>query len=68
MNENTSVYIFGGEPFPEPRHIYWNFVATSAERIEEAKQRWTDHQFPKIPGETGYVPLPPQNPNFTIKK
>jgi redox-sensitive bicupin YhaK (pirin superfamily) len=68
MNENTSVYIFGGEPFPEPRHIYWNFVATSAERIEEAKQRWTDQQFPKIPGETGYVPLPPQNPNFTIKK
>jgi len=68
MNENTTVYIFGGEAFPEPRHIYWNFVATSTELIEDAKQRWIDQTFPKIEGETGYVPLPPQNPNFNIKK
>lgn len=68
MNENTSVYIFGGEAFPEPRHIYWNFVATSTELIEDAKERWTAQTFPKIPGETGFVPLPPQNPNFNIKK
>lgn len=68
MAENTTVYIFGGEPFPEPRHIYWNFVATSAEKIEEAKERWTAQEFPKIPGETGFVPLPEQNLNFKIKK
>lgn len=68
MNENTTVYIFGGEAFPEPRHIYWNFVATEPEMIEDAKQRWTEQTFPTIPGETGYVPLPPQNPNFNIKK
>lgn len=68
MAENTTVYIFGGEPFPEPRHIYWNFVATSTEMIEEAKERWTAQEFPKIPGETGFVPLPEQNPNFNIKK
>ena len=68
MNENTTVYIFGGEAFPEPRHIYWNFVATSHELIEDAKERWTAQTFPKIPGETGFVPLPPQNPNFNIKK
>lgn len=68
MNENTTVYIFGGEPFPEPRHIYWNFVATSAELIEDAKQRWQQQEFPKIEGETGYVPLPPQNTNFKLKQ
>jgi len=68
MNENTTVYIFGGEPFPEPRHIYWNFVATSQEKIEAAKIRWQEHRFPSIEGEHGYVPLPDQNPNFNIKK
>jgi len=68
LHENTTVYIFGGEPFPEPRHIYWNFVATSPELIEDAKIRWQEQRFPKIEGEHGYVPLPEQNPNFNIKK
>lgn len=68
MNENTTVYIFGGAPFAEPRHIYWNFVATSTELIEEAKERWLKQVFPKIDGETGFVPLPEQNPNFNAKK
>ena len=68
INENTTVYIFGGEALPEPRHIYWNFVATSTELIEEAKKRWTKQDFPKIPGETGFVPLPPQNINFKPKQ
>lgn len=68
MNENTTIYIFGGTPFEEPRYIYWNFVATSAELIEDAKKRWQEQSFPKIEGETGYVPLPEQLKNFTIKK
>lgn len=68
MNDNTTVYIFGGEPFPEPRHIYWNFVATSHELIEDAKKRWVEQSFPKVPGETGFVPLPEQNMNFKPKQ
>ena len=67
INENSTVYIFGGQPFEEPRYIYWNFVASSAELIEEAKQRWTAQQFPHIPGETGFVPLPEEK-NFNLKK
>jgi redox-sensitive bicupin YhaK (pirin superfamily) len=55
---NSKVYIFGGEPFPEERFIYWNFVATSRELIDEAKERWVRQEFPKVPGETGFVPLP----------
>jgi len=68
MKENTTLYIFGGEPLPEPRHIYWNFVASSTAIIEDAKQRWITQEFPKIPNETGYVPLPEQNLNFNLKK
>ncbi|EDM35694.1 pirin-related protein [Pedobacter sp. BAL39] len=60
MQENTVVYIFGGDAFPEERFIYWNFVASSKEKIEEAKQRWQDQQFAPVPGETDFVPLPPQ--------
>lgn len=67
MAENTTVYIFGGEPFPEERYIYWNFVSSSKERIEKAKQDWVEQNFPKVPEETEYVPLPPQNPNIKIK-
>lgn len=58
IQANTTVYLFGGEPFPEERFIYWNFVATSVERIEEAKQQWRDQQFKMIEGETGFIPLP----------
>ncbi|MDI1255851.1 MAG: pirin family protein [Flavobacterium sp.] len=58
MAENTTVYIFGGDAFTEERLIYWNFVASSAELIEDAKQRWIAQTFPKVPGETEFVPLP----------
>lgn len=56
---NSTIYIFGGEPFPEERFIDWNFVATSKELIEEAKERWKAQTFPKIKGdETDYIPYP----------
>lgn len=58
MKPNTTVYIFGGEPFPEERFIFWNFVATSKDIIEKAKDDWRNHRFPKVTGDDGYVPLP----------
>lgn len=64
MTENTTVYIFGGEAFPEERFIYWNFVASSKERIEQAKQLWLEQAFGSVPGETGFVPLPSQGGNL----
>ena len=62
MEENTTVYIFGGTPFEEERFIYWNFVNSDKAVIEKAKTNW-EHQnldaFPKVPGdENDYVPLP----------
>ncbi len=56
---NSTIYIFGGEPFSESRLIDWNFVATSKELIEAAKQKWAAQTFPKIKGDdTEYIPYP----------
>lgn len=58
MDADTTVYIFGGAPFPEERYIYWNFVSSDKARIEQAKQDWEAQRFEKVPGETDFVPLP----------
>jgi redox-sensitive bicupin YhaK (pirin superfamily) len=54
----TRVMLLGGERFPTPRYIWWNFVASSQERIERAKEQWQRQQFPPVPGETEFIPLP----------
>src|SRR5690606_37210493 len=62
MNENTTVYLFGGMPFDEERFIYWNFVNSDKALFEEAKVNWENQHrdaFPLVPGdEQEYVPLP----------
>ncbi len=58
MKKGSIVYLFGGEPFPEQRFIYWNFVHSRKEKIDEAKERWKKKEFPAIPGDEGYIPLP----------
>jgi redox-sensitive bicupin YhaK (pirin superfamily) len=55
---NSTVYLFGGQPFPEEHFIFWNFVSSDKNLIEKAKQDWTAQTFPKVPGETEFVPLP----------
>lgn len=56
--EDARIAIIGGEHMPE-RHIEWNFVSSSRERIERAKQDWQAHRFPTVPGdEKEYIPLP----------
>ena len=57
---NSTVYIFGGDAFPEERFIDWNFVSSSKELIAAAKERWEAQLFDKIPGdEVEFVPYPP---------
>ena len=62
IGENTTVYLFGGKPFEEERFIFWNFVNSDKELIEQAKQNWFEQNleaFPKVPGDDEeYVPLP----------
>jgi redox-sensitive bicupin YhaK (pirin superfamily) len=47
-----------GEKMDGPRHIWWNFVASSKQRIEDAKQRWREQRFAAVPGDTEFIPLP----------
>ncbi|SEK43686.1 hypothetical protein SAMN04487910_0524 [Aquimarina amphilecti] len=58
LEPNTHVLLFGGQPFPEERHIYWNFVSSSKENLEKAKEKWRNKQFPKVPNDTSYVTMP----------
>jgi len=67
MNAGSTVYIFGGTPLPEDRLIYWNFVATDHEHIDHAKSMWQRQEFVPVPGETGYIPLPPEPKNLRMK-
>jgi hypothetical protein len=62
----TRLMLLGGEPLPEKRYIYWNFVSSRKERIEQAAQDWRDRQFPGVPGETEFIPLP-ASPPFRLK-
>jgi len=48
----------GGASADGPRHIWWNFVSSSRERIEQAKQDWRAGRFERVPGETEFIPLP----------
>ena len=53
------VMLCGGEAFTEPRHVWWNFVSSSRERITQAKHDWTDGRFPTVPGDDKeWIPIP----------
>ena len=58
--ENSRLVIFGGELIPH-RHVWWNFVSSSREKIEKAKQDWKAGRFSKVPGEVEFIPLPDDN-------
>ena len=57
-NSDCEYMIFGGEIFPEKRNIFWNFVSSSKERIEQAKDDWKSGRFPSVINETETIPLP----------
>ena len=56
---NAHFVIVGGAPMDGPRHIWWNFVSSRKERIEQAKADWKAGHFDKVPGdEIEFIPLP----------
>jgi redox-sensitive bicupin YhaK (pirin superfamily) len=56
---DTHLAIFGGATMDGPRHIWWNFVSSRKDRIEQAKAEWTAGRFGKVPGdEIEFIPLP----------
>jgi redox-sensitive bicupin YhaK (pirin superfamily) len=57
------VMLLGGEAMDGPRHIWWNFVSSSRERIEQAKEDWKAGRFAPVPEETEFIPLPESEPS-----
>lgn len=56
---DARVMLLGGEAFTTPRHVWWNFVSSSRDRINEAKQDWKDRKFPLVPGDSEeFIPIP----------
>jgi redox-sensitive bicupin YhaK (pirin superfamily) len=56
--EGAKLMLLGGAAIDGPRHIWWNFVSSSKERIEQAKADWRDGRFAKVPGDAEFIPLP----------
>lgn len=54
----TRAMLLGGEPLDGPRYLTWNFVSSSVERIEQAKDDWRAQRFARVPDETEFIPLP----------
>ena len=52
------VMLLGGAPLDGPRHIWWNFVSSSAARIERASDDWRAERFAAVPGDDERIPLP----------
>jgi redox-sensitive bicupin YhaK (pirin superfamily) len=58
-DSDAHIVIVGGAPMDGPRHIWWNFVSSRKERIEQAKAEWQAGHFGKVPGdEIEFIPLP----------
>jgi redox-sensitive bicupin YhaK (pirin superfamily) len=62
---SSRLVVVGGDPFPEPRHIWWNFVSSSETRIDRAARDWRERRgdpdgpFPLVPGdEAEFIPAP----------
>lgn len=57
--EDCRLILFGGAPLDGERHLWWNFVASTRERIEQAKADWQAQRFGSVPGdEEEFIPLP----------
>jgi redox-sensitive bicupin YhaK (pirin superfamily) len=54
----SRLMLVGGEPLDAPRFMWWNFVSSSKDRLEQAKADWKAGRFGAVPGETEFIPLP----------
>ena len=58
LDNGTQLLLFGGEPLSEEHYLLWNFVSHSKERLRQAKEDWQNKNFPKVPGDETYIPIP----------
>jgi redox-sensitive bicupin YhaK (pirin superfamily) len=59
---NARFMMLGGEPMDGPRFIWWNFVSSRKDRIEQAKADWKAARFDTVPGDSEFIPLPESEP------
>jgi redox-sensitive bicupin YhaK (pirin superfamily) len=57
-SRHSRLLFLGGAPMEGARYIWWNFVSSRKERIEEAKEDWKSGRFQPVPGESEFIPLP----------
>jgi redox-sensitive bicupin YhaK (pirin superfamily) len=58
-DSDCRVMLLGGEAFKTQRHVWWNFVSSSRDRINQAKDDWKAGNFPKVPGDDAeFIPIP----------
>ena len=60
--EGARLLLLGGAAMDGPRFIFWNFVSSSRERIEQAKADWKAARFDTVPGDSEFIPLPEPEP------
>lgn len=58
LDKDTQVLLFGGQPLEQEHYLLWNFVSHSKERLQKAKEDWQNKEFPTVPGDTTYIPMP----------
>ncbi|MDJ0698963.1 MAG: pirin family protein [Woeseiaceae bacterium] len=56
--EESKLMLAGGDALEGERTIWWNFVSSDRGRLDEARRRWRDREFPEVPGEPDFIPLP----------
>ncbi len=56
--QGAKLMLLGGAPLDGARHVWWNFVSSSKERIEQAKADWKEGRFASVPGDKEFIPLP----------
>jgi len=56
--DKARVMLLGGAPLDGSRHLWWNFVASSPERLEKARDDWKNGRFAMVPGDDEFIPLP----------
>src|SRR3954468_3441589 len=59
---DARLMLLGGEPMDGPRIIWWNFVSSRLDRIEQAKADWKAARFDSVPGDSEFIPLPEPEP------
>ena len=58
LDKGTRLLLFGGEPLASEHYLLWNFVSSSKEKLQDAKIRWQNKSFPKVPNDNTYIPIP----------